>query len=142
RYDDSRRLARFGFKAYSQGDEDGIIEEIFNRIGTETKRFIEFGVGNGTENNSRYLLFKGWSGAWIEGDPNRVSMIRRMFGPMIETDQLAIEQMFITRDNIDGKLAELSRGGIDLLSVDIDGNDYEVLKAVTCVQPRLIIVEY
>jgi hypothetical protein len=143
RYDDPRCLTRFGFKAYSQGDEDGIIEEIFKRIGTTTKQFIEFGVGNGLENNSHYLLHKGWHGTWIEGDPEKVAAIRRKFEPVITGGQLRVEQLFITRDNINGKIEEVAGGeGVDLLSVDIDGNDYEVLKSITCISPRVVIVEY
>ena len=63
----NKHLEKYGFKVYSQSDEDGIIEEIFNRIGTTNKKFIEFGVENGLESNSHYLLLKGWNGLWIEG---------------------------------------------------------------------------
>jgi hypothetical protein len=142
-YDDPRRLTRFGFKAYSQADEDGLIEEIFNRIGTKTRRFVEFGVGNGLENNSHYLLIKGWRGAWIEGDSKKVLAIRRKFDPLIRSGQLWIERLFITRDNINDKIKELTGSeDIDLLSVDVDGNDYEVLSAISCIRPRVVIVEY
>ena len=50
RYIEEKRLLRFGFKAYSQNEEDGIIKEIFKRIGTTNKTFVEIGVGNGLEN--------------------------------------------------------------------------------------------
>jgi len=53
---DPYRLERFGSKGYSQNDEDGIIREIFKRIGTTDKRFVEFGTGNGLENNTVFLL--------------------------------------------------------------------------------------
>jgi hypothetical protein len=52
-------LERYGYKVYSQNDEDGIIEEIFNRINTTNKVFVEFGVGNGLESNCHFLLHKG-----------------------------------------------------------------------------------
>ena len=58
RYQDPKSLIPFGDKIYSQSDEDGIIREIFNRIGTTNKIFIEFGIGNGLENNSLALLFE------------------------------------------------------------------------------------
>ena len=67
RLKDKKCLEYYGFKVYSQNDEDGIIEEIFNRVGTTNKIFIEFGVENGLECNSHYLLFKGWRGLWIDG---------------------------------------------------------------------------
>ena len=59
---------------YSQAGEDGIIAEIFRRIGTTTKDFVEFGSGNGRENNTVSLLTtQGWKGLWIEGDNEAVS---------------------------------------------------------------------
>src|ERR1700758_747686 len=68
KYRNETRLERYGFKVYSQCDEDGIIQEIFNRIGLTSSTFVEFGVGNGLENNTLKLLLEGWSGLWIEGN--------------------------------------------------------------------------
>lgn len=65
RMKDSRALENYGFKVYSQNDEDGIIEEIFNRIGTVGKCFVEFGVQDGLECNTHYLLHRGWRGLWM-----------------------------------------------------------------------------
>ena len=62
--------AACGFKVYSQADEDGIIEEICRRLGIERGHFIEIGCGDGRENNSHYLLLKGWRGIWVDGDAN------------------------------------------------------------------------
>lgn len=76
-------MAGYGYKVYSQFDEDGIINEIFKRIGTTNKIFIEFGVGDGTENNTIYLLLKGWSGLWIEGSKNFVDKIGLRFAKFI-----------------------------------------------------------
>src|SRR3972149_4858892 len=67
RYQDPRRLIPHGYKVYSQNEEDGIIREIFNRIGTTNKVFAELGVGNGLENNTLALLLDNWKGLWIEG---------------------------------------------------------------------------
>ncbi|GHT83608.1 hypothetical protein FACS189467_9030 [Bacteroidia bacterium] len=61
------KLNRYEFQAFSQYGEDGIIEEIFNRIGTTNRFFVEFGVEAGVETNSTYLLHKGWNGYWIDG---------------------------------------------------------------------------
>jgi len=74
---DPKRLLCHGFKAYSQNDEDGILQEIFRRIGVAGKTFIEFGVGLGTENNSLYLLLSGWRGLWIEANHEAVVSIRK-----------------------------------------------------------------
>src|SRR5437879_4604751 len=62
RHANPKRLARYGYKVYSQNDEDGIIAEIFHRIGTTDRSFVEFGVATGIECNSVKLLVEGWQG--------------------------------------------------------------------------------
>lgn len=66
RHRDPRRLTRYGRKVYSQNDEDGLIAEIFARIGVEHRGFIEFGTETGIECNTTWLLMQGWQGLWIE----------------------------------------------------------------------------
>ena len=137
-------LERFGYKVYSQNDEDGIISEIFNRIGTTNKKFVEFGVQYGLESNSHFLLHKGWSGLWIEGNKKAVSKIYSIFAKPIKDKQLKILNAFITAKNIN-KLISVDgsiNGKIDLLSIDIDGNDYWVWQAIKCIKPRVVVIEY
>ncbi len=143
KYDNPRKLNRYEFKVFSQAGEDGIISEIFNRIGTTNKFFVEFGVGNGLENNSAYLLVKGWQGYWIEGSERFCKSIRQSFEDLIANQQLTLKNTFITAANIE----DLFREGnvpteLDLLSIDIDGNDYWVWQAITNYRPRVVIVEY
>ena len=83
KYDNPKKLNRYEFKVFSQAGEDGIISEIFNRIGTTNKFFVEFGVGNGLENNSAYLLVKGWQGYWIEGSERFCKSIRQSFEDLL-----------------------------------------------------------
>ncbi|MBR4151918.1 MAG: hypothetical protein IKT98_03075 [Selenomonadaceae bacterium] len=136
-------LEYYGFKVYSQNDEDGIIEEIFNRIGTTNKIFIEFGVENGLECNSHYLLFKNWRGLWIDGGDKHVKKIKEKFAPVIANGQLKVLQAFITRENINELFITGGvTGEIDLLSIDVDGNDYYIWQAINIVKPRVVIVEY
>lgn len=128
---------------YSQSDEDGIIREIFNRIGVTNKTFVEFGIGNGLENNTLALLFDDWRGLWIDASSKSIQKIRNAFANIIETKQLQVVQSFITTDNINALISNhINAPEIDLLSVDIDGNDYHILNAITCVSPRVIVVEY
>jgi len=143
RFADPLFLERYGYKAYSQNDEDGIIAEIFRRIGTTDKRFIEFGVQNGLESNTHYLLFKDWQGLWIEGSSEFYTEIQNKFRSVINSGQLAVQNEFITRENINKIFHENGfHGEIDLLSIDIDGNDYHVWKAVDVVSPRVVVIEY
>ena len=137
-------LERFGFKVFSQSDEDGIIEEIFNRINTTNRTFVEFGVGNGIECNTHFLLHKGWSGLWIEGNRKEVNEIRKLFKKPFDAKRLIALNSFITKDNINELInIEGQIGGeIDLLSIDIDGNDYWVWEAIQCINPRVVVIEY
>lgn len=143
RYDDPLRLERFGFKVYSQNDEDGILAEIFRRIGTTNKKFLEFGVANGLENNSRFLLEQGWSGAWIEGTRSHLSAIEKGFKSSINAGRLSICGAFVDRDNINELIRTLALPrDLDLLGIDIDGNDYHVWEAITTIEPRVVVIEY
>jgi hypothetical protein len=142
RYSDSRRLERYGTKVFSQFDEDGIIREIFRRIGVTNRRFVEFGVGSGIENNTVALLLYGWEGLWIEGSDTSIRSIQSRFSDVLSDGRLTLKHGFITAENINELIAEWFSGEIDLLSIDIDGNDYYVLDAITVVQPRAIVVEY
>ena len=143
RYQDDKCLIRFGYKIYSQNDEDGIIREIFNRIGVTNKTFVEFGVENGLENNSLALLFDGWNGLWIEGSPKWVDQMNASFTHTIKAGKLSITNAFIDKDNINELIsAKIKDDEIDLLSIDIDGNDFHVFDAISCVSPRVVIIEY
>src|SRR5215470_13458830 len=79
RYADPKRLLRYGFKLYSQNDEDGILQEIFRRIGTGNRTFVEFGVETGIECNTVKLLVEGWRGLWIDGSNANVAQIQTNF---------------------------------------------------------------
>jgi hypothetical protein len=143
RLKDPVRLERFGYKVYSQTDEDGILDEIFKRIGTINKKFVEFGVEDGLECNGHFLLHKGWKGLWLEGSPNYCKKISKAFKEPIAQKQLTVINAFIDKDNINDLITE---GGmseeIDLLSIDVDGNDYHIWKAIQCVKPRVVCIEY
>src|SRR2546423_12093207 len=83
RYEDPKRLERHGAKIYSQTDEDGIIAEIFSRIGVTDKRFIEFGGENGLEKNTLARLLQGWTSLWIGGKDEDDASSRERFGDLL-----------------------------------------------------------
>lgn len=130
------------FKIYSQWGEDGIIQWLIHKIPIKNKTFIEFGVENYKESNTRFLMINdNWSGMVIDGDPENITYIKN--DTIYWRHDLKAEAAFITRENINDLLA---LGEFDpdlgLLSVDIDGNDYWVLEAINVVQPRIIVCEY
>lgn len=143
RFENPLYLESFGYKVYSQNDEDGIIHEIFERIGCTNKRFIEFGVQDGLESNTHCLLHYGWEGMWIEGNEKYYNFINKKFYSVISSGQLKVLNQYVNRNNINQLFEENGFiNEIDLLSIDIDGNDYHVWKAVKCCNPRVVIIEY
>jgi hypothetical protein len=143
RYTDPKRLLRHGFKVYSQHDEDGIIQEIFRRIGTSSRIFVEFGVETGVECNTVKLLVEGWRGLWIEANAQACSGIHSTFDTFLQDRRLTLKQSLVTAENINTLIRSADLDGeIDLLSIDIDFNDYWVWKAIEIVKPRLVVIEY
>ena len=143
KYKDDKRLLKYGFKAYSQSDEDGIIQEIFKRVGVTNKTFIEIGVGAGLENNTLFLLLKGWKGVWVDCDAKNIQAIQNKFSFLQDSGRLKIKNTWVDKDNIESLLkdCELPRE-VDLLSIDIDGNDYHVFENIVSIRPRVVVIEY
>ena len=142
---DPRRLAGYGYRVYSQMDEDGILREIFRRIGEGGRTFVELGASDGVENNTRFLLEQGWRGGWVEGSARKADSARKFFSKAVREKRLSVAQAFLTMKNIDQTVSHLSPVAgrdLDLLSIDLDGNDYHLLDAIRCVTPRVIVAEY
>ena len=143
KYKNPLNLIPYGRKIFSQNDEDGILIEIFQRIGTTNKTFVEFGCGNGMENNTYALLFQNWNGLWIEQSAKHVRQIKKGLTSTIANHQLAIIKSFITKKNINQLIsANIKDAEIDLLSIDIDGNDYFIWDTINCISPRVFVIEY
>ena len=143
KYNSSKRLNKHEYQVFSQNGEDGIISEIFNRIGTTNKYFIEFGVENGLECNSTNLLYKQWNGLWIEGSSHFSKEVSERFKDLVDGGRLKVQNEFISAENIESLFDKAdSPLEPDLLSIDIDYNDYYVWKAITKYKPRVVIIEY
>jgi hypothetical protein len=129
------------FRVFSQGGEDGLIQYLIDRVPLLNKSFVEFGVEDYMEANTRFLLQNdNWSGLIIDGGRANVEKITR--DPNYWRHDLTALCEFITRDNINELIGRRFRGEIDLLSIDIDGNDYWVWQALDIVSPRIVICEY
>ena len=141
---DPKVLLNYGYSVFSQGDEDGIINEIFNRIKIKNRKFIELGVENGLENNTTNLLLNNWSGLWFEGDKKWKKQIDKNFSQLIENQKLKIKYKLINKNNINDYLMKefKENENIDFLSIDIGLQTYHVLKAINSIKPRVISVEY
>ncbi len=119
-------------QVYSQNGEDGIIAEIFSRIGTKDKFFVEIGVQDGSECNTRLLLETGWTGVWIEGNPEDAAKAREYFKTFIDQKRLKVIEAFITKENINAIMDEAAIPmSFDFLSVDIDMNTTHVWRELS-----------
>ena len=130
------------FQVFSQWGEDGIIEWLISALPPLPEIFIEFGVEDYTEANTRYLLQnRDWRGLVIDG--SRENMLRLVSGRSHWMHDLTAVARFITRDNIDAIITGSGFDGeIGILSIDIDGNDYWVWEAIQSVNPVIVICEY
>jgi hypothetical protein len=125
---------------YAQHGEDGIIAAIFDAVGATDRRFVEVGASDGAENCTRALVEDGWSGLWIEGDRDIAARARTVVGR--RDVEVACE--YVDRDNIVRILEDHGTPtSFDLLVVDVDGNDYWILRSITSrFRPRVIVAEY
>lgn len=144
----SKSLHEAEFKVFSQFGDDGIIQHLIHYAETETENnvFIEIGVQNYLESNTRFLLVNdNWSGLVIDANPNHIEFIKR--DNIYWKYDLTAVCSFIDIENINGLLADFVEDRqispkIGILSIDIDGNDYWVWDAINTIDPSIVIVEY
>lgn len=130
------------FKVFSQFGDDGIIQYLIHRLAITPDSFIEFGVEDYAESNTRFLLMQNnWRGLVIDGSTEQIAKLTRE--RIYWRHDLTAVAAFITTENINDLFRQHGYAGdIGVLSIDIDGNDYWVFEAIDCVQPTLIICEY
>jgi hypothetical protein len=142
RYHGELALAPASAQVYSQNGEDGIIAEIFRRIATSDRYFVEFGIENGLQNNTRWLLETGWRGVWIDANPEAIAQVREVFASFIESGQLNTAHAVLSAENINDVLDDAGvPERFDFLSADIDQNTSHVWRAIAR-RSRVACIEY
>jgi hypothetical protein len=141
RYADAPGLTSSELKVFSQNGEDGVIAAILARIGIAERWFVEFGIGAGIEGNCVFLAdVMGWNGLFIESDPDGFAGLERKYG---SSNRVRVTNSAVTAENLASLLSAADvPEGLDILSIDIDGNDYWVWKSLTAYSPRVVIIEY
>lgn len=125
------QLRRFEKKVFSQNGEDGVIEKIFSLIGTTNRYYVEFGVQDGAECNTRNLRENyGWTGLMMDGG--------------FSNPAINLQKEFITAENINQLFEKYNvPAEFDLLSIDIDFNDFYVWRAISSYfKPRVVVIEF
>ena len=138
----ARTLREAEFRVFSQWGEDGIIQYLIRHIPIQNRTFVEFGVQDYLESNTRFLLVNdNWRGLVIDGGAENIDSIRR--NDIYWQHTLRAECAFITAENINDLIRSAGfANDIGLLSIDVDGNDYWIWKAIEAVSPRIVVVEY
>ena len=139
----STNINDYEFKIFSQFGDDGIIQYLIKNVSIENNTFIEFGVENYLESNTRFLMMaSNWSGFVMDGSPEAMNSLKRQ--SWYWKYSLTHKTAFIDQDNINTLLADTGFSNIGLLHVDLDGNDYHILKEIDLsnLHPSIIIMEY
>jgi len=132
-------LAEFAHSAYSQNGEDGIIAHIFSVIGFESRLFIEFGFGVPECNSWKLVEDEAFGGLFIDRSFDQCAGMNDKLAQQGRTNVWVIGYR-LTADNIEEVLSSMPEE-IDVLSIDVDGNDYWLWKAIERIRPRLIVIE-
>lgn len=125
-----RLLAKAEERISSQNGEDGIIDALFEMIGTSSRFFVEFGCEDATQCNAAHLLQQGWSGLFMDGAGSSRNPLATVHGE------------FVTAENVNDLFAKYEvPQQFDFLSIDVDGNDYHIWKALSY-RARVVAIEY
>ena len=137
-----RNLTEAEFKVFSQFGDDGIIQYLIHVLAPLNERFIEFGIQDYSESNTRFLLMNdNWRGLVIDPSEEYIRRLRRQY--YFWRHDLRAVTAFVDRDNVNSLFeADGFVGEIGLLSIDIDGNDYWVWEAIDVVEPTIVVCEY
>ena len=134
-------LAGHELKVFSQNGEDGVLAEVFARIGTESRCFVEFGIGAGLEGNAVLLAdVHGWRGLFIEGSEELHAQLAYKYAGF---QKVVVRHALVTASNVDDLIDEAGvPESFDLLSIDVDGNDYWIWQGLRTHRPRVVVCEY
>jgi hypothetical protein len=137
-----RNLADVEFRVYSQWGEDGIIEWLCAHLPVPNHSFVEFGVESFREANCRFLMHnRNWKSLVIDGSESNIAYLRQQ--AMYWMHDLTARAAYVTAENINSLLEESGfTGPLGILSIDVDGNDYWIWKAIDVVDPAIVICEY
>ena len=140
---DMTRPVTWEFSGFSQNGEDGILDVLLRQVREPNRYFIEIGTADGLENNTSWLsLVHRYCGLCIEGDPKKSEAHRSVFTPM--NYGLTFLNLFVRSDSLEAMKSQARTLTPDVFSLDIDGNDYYIAKAIleAGFRPKIFVVEY
>lgn len=138
------KLSDASFDVFTYHGEDGIIAYLVLQLKNIPKLFIDIGAGDClTGNCSNLIAHYGWSGVFIDMNEKKLSLgkevYNKMSGPGLKLKFVHTE---VTPETINDLLAAAGiSGDIGLLSIDVDGNDYWIWKAIDIISPAIVVIE-
>jgi len=140
---DETNPSTWEFSAFSQNGEDGIIDYLCSKINQPNYYFVEVGASSGLENNTSWLAFgRKYEGLMFEGDLELVDKFRTYLYPLLLG--VTAQQLFVNLNNAEEIISHSLYHNPDVFSLDIDGNDYYIVKRLLekNFRPKIVIVEY
>lgn len=135
-------LSHLAPSLYAQGTEESILARLMTCIPPANRHCVDIGASDGLRNSNTALLLRerGWQGLLVEASNYRFEKLKANFGGARNV-QLRHEQ--VQPDTVDGLLKDAGvPDDLDLLSIDIDGNDYWVWRGIQAFHPRIVVIEY
>jgi hypothetical protein len=141
RCEDAGPLTEFELRVFSQHGEDGVIAEVLARIGIDGAQFVEFGIETGREGNCVFLAdVLGWAGLFIEPDPDCYASLAHKYA---RNQRISTLNAIVTEDNVGHLFTEAGLPEeFDVLSIDVDGQDYWIWAGLESYRPRVVVIEY
>jgi hypothetical protein len=135
-------LSEVEFSIFSQFGDDGIIQWLIQNLDIPNKTFIEFGVGDFGESNTRFLMMNNnWSGFVMDGDEDNIQELKSQY--YYWKHSLNSQAIFINKNNINDLIAAQNfHKDVGILHIDLDGNDYYIWDAISVIESIIVIVEY
>ena len=133
------------FKIHSQNGEDGVLLYILSKIGIKNRVSVNLGCGGYSSNTANLMINFGWGGLEIDGSDKSIQQTKQFLVDNIghELKNIYFKQCWITKENINDIIEQTGiTGEIDLLSIDIDGNDYWIWEGIDVIKPSVVIIEY
>lgn len=135
-------IERYEFSLFSQNGEDGVLKYLFSEVGFTSRLFLEFGFSVVENNSLRLILHEGFGGVFIDGNDLPVREFNRAAQSSTISDVHAINSI-LNLGNLETTIVESGfPHEIDLLSIDVDGNDYWFWEALVFLSPRIVAIEY
>ena len=137
-----RPINRHEYRVFSQHREDGIIDHLLNSIDDDLGIFVEFGFHPDQCNCLNLAINRNFSGLFMDGSESGCANAAEAY-ERLNLSGVQIRNVFIDRDNLDSLISDAGiKGEIDVLSLDVDGNDYWFWQTIECIDPRIVVIEY